>query len=71
MSQVVIIPHKSWSFQEILNLSFKLKLAGYTGIMKYVNEVSDDTTPPVGLVYLGSDLPRTMTAVLGDGGMGK
>ena len=56
-----MISHKSWDFRAILDLSFRLRVAGSD--IPSVNETTGDTVPNISLSQLGSVLPRIICEI--------
>ena len=56
-----MIPHKSRKYRAILDLSYRLLVAGY--LLPSVNEATKDCAPEEAIAQIGSVLPRIIEAL--------
>ena len=61
LSPLAMIPHKSRTYRAILDLSFLLKISGYS--IPSVNEATNKCAPEEAMNQLGSVLPRVIEAL--------
>ena len=61
LSPLAMIPHKSWKYRAILDLSYQLLVAGY--LLPLVNDATKDCAPEEAISQIGSVLPRIIEAL--------